>query len=184
MQYSSLRAAYGVSGFEESSGAVPLRSSPPIASFQPLESKPPQHERDWSSAPQPMLSSAAPSIVPSAAPSAPPYSPSPMPSYSPSPMPSPVPASAVASLAPEAAYRFPVPVPNPIYGYRPNVHPSAAQNLDYDYFGPGSDSFCALCKQRNDREMKMMVIYIASGVFLLLFLDTIVRVAIHLAKKR
>lgn len=163
MQYSTLRSAYGVSGFEE------LNSPPPRAPEPTLQ--PTLQARDWTTAPpQPQPNSFPPSLRPVLSSAAPMVS---LPPQGPPPI-------HVPSLAPVPD---PIPYPSPVH-----VHPSVAMGNHHGskgrYLESDSDSFCGLCKQRNDREVHLMIIYIASGIFLLLFLDTIVRLAMHLAKKR
>ena len=155
MQYSSLRNAYGVAGFEE--------LSQPVVQVQKQTQEQSGSQRDWMTAPpQPILSSAMPSAMPAS------YVPSPSgaPQVEPPPLPSQLPSY------------FPSPMPRFDNSWKhPNVHP-------LQRFDSNLQDVCNLCHQRTERDLQMIVIYIVSGIFLLAFLDIIVRLAMWLAKRK
>lgn len=171
MQYSTLRSAYGVPALEE-----PKRLAQ-------------KSERDWMAPPPPVSSNMGSNKTVEHFPS-----PAPMPSHSPSV--SHLPSMPAASSPPRvdavpdyksfsqedsSQYRPPVPVPTPpayFYGSQ-GVHPSSWQFPQELY-----KDVCALCRKTNDREVKMLILYIATGVFLITFIDILVRIAIRFAKKR
>lgn len=118
MQYSSLRAAYGVSCFSE-----------------PLVKPPKDQSEGWMNPPQPQLSSQRATVES---------------------LPPPKEAVPVA-VAP------PSPLPPRNYGHGVS---------------------CVLCKQRYDREIHRLIVYVASGVFALVAMDILVRLAVGMSKKR
>lgn len=177
MQYSTLRSAYGVNGFEELSRPV---LEPQMKPTLQAITEPPR-DRNWMTAP--------PSQEPSVAPSFP--STRPLPTFVPTFVPTTEPQQGSMSLAPEQGINQgpslpPVPEPIPYPTNVNNLHRYQTYPRDprHAYGEYSVKNRCALCKQQNDREVHLMIVYIASGVFLLLFLDTIVRLAIHLTKKR
>ena len=165
MQYSTLRSAYGVNGFEELSRPP---KPEPSAQASPLEN------RDWMSAPpQPVMSSSPPMNIPA--------------SYVPT-------SSQIPSVAPNMAPSMSLPPipslpPTQIQGPMPSAFPYDSSwkhpNVhSLQRFDTNLHDVCALCQKRSDREMQLMVIYIASGIFLLAFVDILVRLAMWVAKRK
>ena len=49
---------------------------------------------------------------------------------------------------------------------------------------PSEEHGCMTCRRTRDREFQMLVLYVSTGSFFLLFVDILVRLALQLSKKR
>ena len=155
MQYSTLKSAYGV----------------PELSGNERKEDPPAPQRDWTVAPGTGEWANGPRPQLSMPPTPPPAV---MPTNTPLQVPSVQPMNVQATQSPMMT-EIPA-VPQRMVHY---AIPEARQ------MGmPSEERGCISCRRTRDREFQMLVLYVSTGSFFLLFVDILVRLALQLSKKR